>query len=234
MADMPVAHSPIRPAPPTEVRAGWLVSSVRSPAVLRLADRTPLAKVLVRASPHGRVASRLDVPFGRARPTRDGVLIVRSGPDEWLLLAAPNAGDAVTSGVDTDDDHPVSVIDVTHGRALMRLSGTDGHRVLAKVCAIDLSDTVTPDGAAFRSPVASVATDVVRDDLPGSQGTVRSYLLHCERSFGQYLFDAVLDAGREFGIQVDGFHLDPAFADGRTDPNRAVERPAEGEAGTAS
>ncbi|MDX6325543.1 MAG: sarcosine oxidase, subunit gamma [Nocardioidaceae bacterium] len=214
MADVPVARSPIQPAPPTEVRDGWLVSVVRSTGALRLADRTPLTKVLVRASPEGRVASSLDAPFGRARHDRHGVLIVRSGPDEWLLLAAPDARAMVTSRIDTTDDDPVFVIDVTHGRALMRLSGTDGHRVLAKVCAIDLSDAVTPNGAAFRSSVADVATDVIRDDLTSSEGTVRSYLLHCERSSGQYLFDALLDAGREFGVQVDGFLLDSAFADG--------------------
>ena len=58
-----------------------------------------------------------------------------------------------------------------------------------------------PDGAALRTAVAAVATDVIRDDLDGT----RSYLLHCERSVGQYLFDAVLRAGAEFGIEVDGF-----------------------------
>ena len=40
---------------------------------------------------------------------------------------------------------------------------------------------------------------MVRDDEEG----VRSYLLHCERSYGQYLFDALMDAGDEFGIGVD-------------------------------
>jgi sarcosine oxidase, subunit alpha len=217
MADIPVARSPIQPVPPTEVRDGWLVSAVRSPGALRLADRTPLVKLLVRASPQGRVAASLDAPPGRARHDRHGVLVVRSGPDEWLLVAAPDARDVVTSRIDTTDDGPVSVIDVTHGRALMRLSGTVGHRLLAKVCAIDLSDAVTPDGAVFRSSVAKVATDVVRNDLPspgGAERTVPSYLLHCERSSGQYLFDALLDAGRELGVQVDGFRLDPAFADG--------------------
>jgi heterotetrameric sarcosine oxidase gamma subunit len=187
-----------------------LVSVVRSPGALRLADRTPLAKVLVRASPHGRVASSLDTPFGRARRDRHGVLVVGSGPDEWLLLAPPGTGDVVAGRIDAGGDDPVSVIDVTHGRALMRLSGTDGHRVLAKLCAIDLSDAVTPHGAAFRSSVAEVATDVIRDDLRTSEGTLPSYLLHCERSSGQYLFDALLDAGREFAVQVDGFHLDSA------------------------
>ena len=34
---------------------------------------------------------------------------------------------------------------------------------------------------------------------------MRSYLLHCERSSGQYLADSLLDAGAEFGIGVDRF-----------------------------
>ena len=62
--------------------------------------------------------------------------------------------------------------------------------------------TVVP-GAAFRSSVAKLVTDVVRDD----EGGVRSYLLHCERFSGQYLFDALLDAGNEFGIEIGGFAI---------------------------
>ena len=49
--------------------------------------------------------------------------------------------------------------------------------------------------------VASVITDVVRDDVSG----VRSYLLHCERSSGQYLWDALLDAGSRSAVEVTGF-----------------------------
>jgi heterotetrameric sarcosine oxidase gamma subunit len=82
-----------------------------------------------------------------------------------------------------------------------RLTGPDAARALATLCAIDLRDRVTPDGAAFRSMVANVSTDVVRDDVDG----VASYLLHCERTSGQYLFDALLDACAEFGGDVNGF-----------------------------
>ena len=81
----------------------------------------------------------------------------------------------------------------------------------AKRCAIDFSEAVTPNGAAFRSSVAKLVTDVVRDD----RDEEISYLLHCERSSGQYLFDALIDAGDEFGIEVDGF-VDPG--------NRGVKR----------
>jgi heterotetrameric sarcosine oxidase gamma subunit len=95
----------------------------------------------------------------------------------------------------------VSVVDLTHGRALVRLTGPRAPDVLAAVCGIDLSEAITSDGAAFRAPVAALATDVIRDDVAG----VRSYLLHCERSSGRYLFDAITSVGHDFGIETDGF-----------------------------
>ena len=205
MPETPVARSPIRPSPPVGVRDGWEVSLRRAHGGLRLADHSPLTKVLVRAKVGGRVATRLGVRFGHAIADADGTLVVGSGPGEWLLVAPTNSSDALTSRLDTSDDDLVTVVDVTHARALMRLTGDDSHQVLAKLCAIDLARGAA-DGTALRTSVAEFATDVVRDDVR-STGE-RSYLLHCERSSGQYLFDALLDAGREFGVQVDGGPLD--------------------------
>jgi heterotetrameric sarcosine oxidase gamma subunit len=201
----PIARSPIAPVPPTTVEHGWEVSARRSAAGLTITDCTPLAKVLVLASADGELARTLGVPFGRAARDAQGSLVVGSGPGEWLLLATPGTSPAVTQRVDeVQDEGLVSVFDATHGRAIMRITGAKAPDLLAKVCAIDLADEVTPNGAAFRSSVAKLVTDVVRDDSGGS----RSYLLHCERSSGQYLFDALIDAGDEFGIEVDGF-VDP-------------------------
>lgn len=188
-ASQPVARSPIAPPSPTGVVQGWEVSLRSSDAALRIADLTPLTKVLVRHDP-----PFLDVAFGRSKRDEQGRLVIGSGPDEWTILGPPGSEVGVP-GAET-------VVDVTHGRALMRITGQDSVGLLAKVCAINLSDRVTPNGAAFRSSVAKLVTDVVRDDLPAGE---RSYLLHCERSSGQYLFDSLVDAGQEFGIDVDGF-----------------------------
>lgn len=197
----PVARSPIAAAAPVAVRSGWEVSLLRSRSALRLRDESPLAKVQVRAQPGGRVAMRLGSGFGTARRDPAQTLVVGSGPGEWLLLGAIGTASEIAARVDPADDHLVSVVDLTHGRALLRLSGAQSARLLAKVCAIDLSDRVTPDGSAFRSSVAKLTTDVIRDDVDDSP----SYLLHCERSSGQYLHDALMDAGRAFGIGRDGF-----------------------------
>ena len=199
---VPIARSPIAPVPPTTVEHGWEISARRSAAELKVTDCTPLAKVLVLASQEGEVARALSVPFGRAVRDEHGNLVIGSGPGEWLLLAPPGTNAAVMELIGAiQDGGLVSVFDATHGRALVRITGATAPDLLAKVCAIDFTDEVTPDGAAFRSSVAKLVTDVVRDD----RGDSRSYLLHCERSSGQYLFDVLIDAGDEFGIEVDGF-----------------------------
>lgn len=192
----PIARSPIAPAPPVEVVDGWEVSVRRSEGKLRMADLTPLAKMLVRHE-----APFVGVEHGRTR--RDGdVLTIGSGPGEWTLLGPPGSARELLASVPADGF--TSVVDVTHGRALVRLTGASAPSLLAKVCAINLSDRATPDGSAFRSSVAKLVTDVVRDDVGGE----RSYLLHCERSSGQYLWDSLLDAGEEHGIDIDGFRGD--------------------------
>ena len=205
----PVARSPIAPAPPVAVKAGWEVSGRRASAAgaapLTLTDCTPLTKVQVRAPIGGEVAASLGVSFGRAAHDPDGTLVVGSGPGEWLLLAPPGQAGTLVPRLEKAAaqaaSESVTWVDLTHGRALIRLYGPSAAGVLAKVCGIDLSDGITPDGAAFRTSVAALATDVIRDDLGGTP----SYLLHCERSSGQYLFGALLRAGDEFGIEIDGF-----------------------------
>jgi len=196
----PIARSPIHPARPVTVERGREVNASRTDADLRITDRTPLAKVLIRAPEGGTVARTLGVGFGRTARDERGTLVTGSGPGEWTLISPPGDTRETIERVEAvSGDEFVSVVDVTHSRALVRISGDKTPDLLSKVCGIDLSDEITPNGAAFRSSVAKVAANVVRDDEEG----VRSYLLHCERSYGQYLFDALMDAGDEFGIGVD-------------------------------
>lgn len=197
---VPLARSPIAVTPPEAVVAGWVVSARTSRAALTVTDCTPLAKVAVKAS-----YEVFDVPFGRiGRQDWDGieVLLIGSGPGEWLALGP--AGEQrvlldLLKGVGDRAGELVTVVDQTHGRALVRLTGAQAAELLAKECAIDLA--ARADGSALRTGVAGLATDVVRDDRAG----VPSYLLHCERSSGAYLYDVLSDAGAEFGIEPDGF-----------------------------
>ena len=202
MADGPIARSPIAPAPPIAVVDGWEVSQRRSTGALTLSDQTPLAKVLVHADWDGAYAGAAVVGFGHAGHVDDNVLEIGSGVGEWLLLGPAGSAGALMDRANAriGDDDFVSLVDLTHGRRSCGSPATTLSRVLSKLCGIDLADEVTPNLRAFRSSVAKVVTDVVRDDFDGT----RSYLLHCERSSGQYLFDVLVDAGAEFGLEIAG------------------------------
>lgn len=91
---------------------------------------------------------------------------------------------------------PDPVVDLTHVRVMFRLTGEDATSLLAKVCALDLSDPMFPNGAAARTLVAGVATELVRDDQDG----MISILLLPSRSFARYFHEVLLDAGEEFGL----------------------------------
>ncbi|MGI9644950.1 MAG: sarcosine oxidase subunit gamma [Ilumatobacteraceae bacterium] len=164
-------------------------------APLLLADESALRKTIVRADASSYPAAQLGVDFGASR-VLDDVLVCGQRPGEWILLGTIEANDTLAS--DLDSSGHVSLIDHTHARALFRLTGSDAARTLEKLCDLDWSDPMTPDGAVTSGVVARVNCDLVRNDRAGSP----SYLIMCDRSFGQYLFDALLDAGTEFEIAV--------------------------------
>jgi len=190
---------------------------------LTLTDASPTTKWLVRGPSAGAAATRLDAPFGSSRAAAGGALVLGARPGEWIVVGSAGAVAEAVAGLDAPDfvsastgsaptapaasldapdapDAPdfVSALDWTHGRALFRVTGADASRMLEKVCSLDWSDSMTPDGAVASASVAKVSCDVARNDVDGSP----SYLIFCDRSFGQYLFDALIDVGAEFGLVV--------------------------------
>jgi len=162
-------------------------------APLRLTDESAMEKMVVRADIGTAAKAHLAVEFAQSRVS-DDVLIAGTRPDEWFLLGSP---EAVTAKVDSlPTEGHVSFVDWTHCRAAFRITGAEGGDALEKLCNVDWSDNMTPDGAVVSASVAGTSCDIVRHDIDDE----RSYLVLCDRSFGQYLFDALLDAGREFGL----------------------------------
>ena len=166
---------------------------------LTLADASATTKWLVRASPDGPTAARVGVAFGSSSLTPSGALVLGSRPGEWIIVGTPGevaAGVADLDGLDAEEF--MTALDWTHSRAMFRVTGAEAARMLEKVCGIDWGDHMTPDGAVVSASVALTTCDLARNDVDGT----RSYLVFCDRSFGQYLFDALIDAGNEFGITV--------------------------------
>ena len=162
---------PVRPtSTPVAISAVTLAPGHRrisgAESGLTLADLGSLAKISIRAPQDGVAAAALGTGFGRAVRSAHGELVVGSGPGEWLVLGDPGTQDALSTRLQDfgSSDEFVSVVDLTHGRALLRLRGWHSADLLGKVCAMDLSDDAAPDGAALRTSVAHVVTDLIRDD----------------------------------------------------------------------
>ena len=165
---------------------------------LILCDASATVKWLVRAAADRAAAQQLGAPFGSSARAPGGALVLGSRPGEWILLGtAESVADAV-GALDGVAEDFVTSLDWTHGRALFRLTGHDAARLLEKVCSVDWSEEMTPDGAVVSASVAKVTCDIAREDVDATL----SYLIFCDRSFGQYLFDALIDAGDEFGLSV--------------------------------
>ncbi len=178
MADTPVFRSSVtRPVGPS--------------GALSLTDESALTRMTVRAGEETAAAAAMGVEFGSGRRAED-VLIAGIRPDEWLVIGPQADVDRTIASVDMSGF--AHAIDTTHGRVCLRLTGVDAARVLEKVCNLDLADHMTPDGAATSASVAKVSCDLLRDDIDGD----RSYLILADRSYGQYLFDALVDASAEF------------------------------------
>jgi heterotetrameric sarcosine oxidase gamma subunit len=207
----PIARSPLKQMPPVTMVAGWEVSARQSTSLLRLIDCTPYTKILVRAGMTSPWAQTLGVGRGRVM-SRSGALIAGIGYEEWLLLTPPGEPPYSLAAETGNGAMPLTKVDITHARAMIRITGTDSAKVLSKLCGIDFRDAATPDDTALRSSVARIVTEIMRHDAVQSTAASeqspaaasRSYLLLCDRSAGQYLFDSLLDAGREYGIEVDG------------------------------
>ena len=88
--------------------------------------------------------------------------------------------------------------DLTHGKAMLKLSGPAAAEALSKICGLDFHDSVFPNMRVKQTSAAKIKTLIARCDEEGRS----TYFLHVDRPFGQYFWDIVWDAGQEFGIAV--------------------------------
>jgi heterotetrameric sarcosine oxidase gamma subunit len=219
------AIPPAEPADP-EPLGGWLVSARPAHGPLRLIDCSPVAKLVVQAPPAGVVAEQLAIPMGRTELFEDGLLATCLAPGEWLVLCPGDPARFLAGLRSSAGDEPTAVLDVTQGRTVLRLTGPEAGDLLAELCEIDLGDRAFPVGSAIQARVAGVRTGILRDDLfadeagwpapvdldltdsgASEEADVRSYLLHCDRSAGRYLYDQLLDVGARRGIEEEGYAL---------------------------
>ena len=163
---------------------------------LELRDRSTYSKILLRERKGEEFSGELGVKYGESKLRTDGTLVCGSRPGEWTFYNPSAEANSLIQTLETYGER-VALTNLTHGRALMSVEGDLARSLLEKICNIDFSDAMVPDGASFSASVGAVSCDLIRAD-----SDQLLFLLSCERSFGLYLFKVLADAGKEFGCVV--------------------------------
>lgn len=126
----------------------------------------------------------------------DDLTAIWLGPDEWLLLAEPDASGSLETELQTAmAGRFASVVDTSAGQTVIRLSGPSTLDVLARGCALDLHPSVFPPGACAQTLLARAqALLIAVDDTPTFDLVVR-------RSFTPYVAAWLQDSARDFGLR---------------------------------
>lgn len=116
------------------------------------------------------------------------------------LISPPGTAGAVHARVEsviqqTADSACIHLTDVTSNFTAIQLVGPHSRNLLRKLTALDLRPAQFPDLSCAQGNLAHVHALVLCADIQAHL----AYQVYCGREFGEYLWDALLDAGQEFG-----------------------------------
>ena len=121
------------------------------------------------------------------------------GPDEWLVVVGGHGGgdgDGFCARLETAfRGHFVTATDVSDAYAVIRLAGPAAADVLAKGCGLDIHARVFPPGKVARSLLAKAG--IILHRLKPD-----AFEIYVARSYADYLWRWLEDAGAEFGVAV--------------------------------
>ncbi len=184
-------------------------------------DVSTLGKLLVRGPEAGQFLDRLypnrisSIQPGRirygmltsdaGRITDDGT-VCRLDEDTFYVTTTSSGAGAVEQWFSwwlADWRMEAHLTDLTQAMGAINIAGPRSREVLAKLTGLDCSNEGFKYLDAKRAPIAGVPCLALRIGFTGELG----YEIHFPAAQGQDLWDAVLDAGREFGIRP--FGLEP-------------------------
>ena len=132
-----------------------------------------------------------------------GARVYRLRQDLFFISTPPGEEEAVQeklSAAGAAADHFATVVDITHGRAEIRLVGPASQALLSKVCGLDFASAAFPDGTARQSSLARTNQLIIRRDA----GSLPAFSIIGKRSLGLYVWDVISQAGREWGLAPIG------------------------------
>lgn len=94
----------------------------------------------------------------------------------------------------------VHLTDRTSGFGRFLVCGPEASAVLRKVTSVDLRETIFPDLRCACAPMVAIRTIIVRR----KRSKIPGYEIFFSFEYGEYLWDALMEAGQEFQIRPFG------------------------------
>ncbi|WP_162814047.1 sarcosine oxidase subunit gamma [Vibrio tetraodonis] len=128
----------------------------------------------------------------------DSLRVFWQSPDEWLIIGEPNSATAIELALHQHLEGHYAVTEVSSGQTLLRLSGANAENVIKKSTLYDVHIRQFLIGHVAGTTFAKSQIQIRRIGEQAFELVVR-------RSFADYLWMWLMDAGREYGVV---FHKD--------------------------
>jgi len=145
------------------------------------------------------------VASGGGRDSLPGLYDCRLTRDHALRVTAPLPQlPSVLDVPSASNPFRAYVTNVTSVLAAINLAGPRSIEILEKLTQVDLSPAAFPGHACREGGVAKVPALIVRLDMSDEGQSVPAFDLFVGRDYAEYFWEALMEAGKEFGIQPFG------------------------------
>jgi len=173
-------------------------------AGVSLSERIGLALCVISAGANkgGEVAAKmasvtgLDLPMGQGRISKSGFTLIGTAPGQWLAVAESKEARVLPAMLGVALKGDATVVHLSDGKAVLRISGPRARDTLAKGCSLDLHPSVFKPGNAATTPVALVDCVIWQvDEMP-------TYDLAVPTSYAESFWSWLTASAAEYGYTV--------------------------------
>jgi sarcosine oxidase subunit gamma len=138
----------------------------------------------------------LDLPMGSKRVSKNGFALIGTVPGQWLAVAESREARSLPAMLAVALKGDATVVDLSDGKAVLRISGPRARATLAKGCSLDLHPRVFKPGNAATTPVALIDCVIWQiDETP-------TYDLAVPTSYAESFWSWLTASAAEYGYTV--------------------------------
>lgn len=135
----------------------------------------------------------LDLPIGPQRIEKNGYALIGLGPDQWLAMGYEENSAVIFDKLEKASRDYAAIVDQSDARAIIRVSGPNARKALAKGVSVDLDPSVFHTNCSATTFVAGLWINLWQvNDSP-------TYEISAFRGFSESLVSWLKSSAEEFG-----------------------------------